>query len=72
MNQNVNTEILDLFANEKFWGVRIEVMRNANTSQTTLLRLLESDVRKRGVVHHAAREKLEHCRVAFGVDGLPE
>lgn len=72
MNPDADAEILDLFANDKFWGVRIEVVHNANTSQSTLLRLLESDVRKRGVVHHAAREKLEQRGVAFGADGMPE
>lgn len=50
----------------------MEVVRNANVSQATLRRLLESDTRKRGVVHHAAREKLEERGVAFGADGMPE
>ncbi|WP_431222072.1 hypothetical protein ACQ86O_16905 [Serratia sp. L9] len=72
MNPDADAEILDQFANDKFWGVRIEVVNNANVSQSTLLRLLESDVRKRGVVHHAAREKLEQRGVVFGDDGMPE
>jgi hypothetical protein len=50
----------------------MEVVRNANVSQATLRRLLESDTRKRGVVHHAARAKLEERGVKFGVDGMPE
>lgn len=72
MNPNADAEILDQFANDKFWGVRIGVVINANVSQSTLFRLLESDVRKRGVVHHAARKKLEQQGIAFGQDGMPE
>ena len=72
MNPDADAEILDRFANDKFWGVRMEVVRNANVSQATLRRLLEPDARKRGVVHHAAREKLEARGVAFGVDGMPD
>jgi len=72
MNPDADAEILDRFANDKFWGVRMEVVRNANVSQATLRRLLESDTRKRGVVHHAARAKLEERGVKFGVDGMPE
>ncbi len=72
MNPDADAEILDRFANDKFWGVRMEVVSNANVSQTTLRRLLESDMRKRGVVHHAARAKLEERGVEFGADGMPE
>jgi hypothetical protein len=72
MNPDADAEILDRFANDKFWGVRMEVVRNADVSQATLRRLLESDTRKRGVVHHAARAKLEERGVKFGVDGMPE
>lgn len=71
MNPDADAEILDRFANDKFWGVRVEVVRHANVSEATLRRLLESDTRKRGVVHHAAREKLEARGVAFGADGMP-
>ncbi|QRF63041.1 hypothetical protein INQ48_32135 (plasmid) [Variovorax paradoxus] len=71
-NPKADAEILDRFANDKFWGVRMEVVRNANVSQATLRRLLESDVRKRGVVHHAAHAKLEERGVEFGADGMPE
>ena len=72
MNPDADAMILDRFANDKFWGVRVQVVRNANVSHATLRRLLESDTRKRGVVHHAARAKLEERGVAFGVDGMPE
>lgn len=72
MNPAANAELLDRFANDKFWGVRIEVARNAKVSQATLRRLLESDPPKRGVVHHAARAKLEERGVAFGADGMPD
>lgn len=72
MNPDADADILDRFANDKFWGTRIEVVHNANVSQSTLLRLLESDVRRRGVVHHAARAKLEERGFVFDVDGMPE
>lgn len=71
MNPDANAEILDRFANDRFWGVRVEVIRNANVGKHTLLRLLEADVSKRGVVHHEARAKLEQLGVAFGEDGMP-
>jgi hypothetical protein len=72
MNPVADAEILDRFANDKFWGVRMEVVRHSNVSGATLRRLLEPDTRKRGVVHHAARAKLEERGVEFGVDGMPE
>ncbi len=72
MNPNADATILDRFANDKFWGVRVQVVSNANVSHATLRRLLEPDTRKRGVVHHAARAKLEERGVEFGVDGMPE
>ncbi|PWK33673.1 hypothetical protein [Pseudomonas sp. OV226] len=72
MNPDADAEILDRFASDKFWGTRMEVVHNANVSHSTLLRLLESDVRKRGVVHHAARAKLEELGFMFGADGMPE
>lgn len=71
MNPDADAQILDRFADDRFWGVRMEVVGNANVSEATLRRLLEADVRKRGVVHHAAREKLEERGVVFGVDGMP-
>ena len=71
MNPDADAEILERFAKDKFWGVRIEVIRNANVSDATLRGLLEANLPKRGVVHHAAREKLEERGVAFGADGMP-
>ncbi|PVZ82119.1 hypothetical protein C9426_30630 [Serratia sp. S1B] len=71
-NPDADAEILDRFADDKFWGVRIQVIHNANVSQSTLFRLLEPNLRKRGVVHHAARKKLEEHGVVFGDDGMPE
>jgi len=38
---------------------------------STVLSLLVADPRKRGVVHHAARRRLEREGVAFGADGMP-
>lgn len=70
-NPDADAEILDRFANDRFYGVRLEVINNANVSQATLFRLLEADIKKRGVVHHAAREKLEKLGVVFAEDGMP-
>lgn len=44
--------------NDKFWGVRMEVVHHANVSKAILRRLLEIKVSKRDVVHHAACKKL--------------
>lgn len=71
MNPDADAEILDRFANDKFWGVRIEVVGHPNVSEATLRRLLEPKVRKRGVVHHAAHKKLLERGVVFGEDGMP-
>ncbi|MDH1801499.1 hypothetical protein [Acinetobacter johnsonii] len=58
MNPDADAEILDRFANDKFWGVRIEVVGHPNVSEATLRRLLDTKVSKRGVVDHAAYKKL--------------
>ena len=71
MNPDADAEILDRFANDKFWGVRIEVVHHANVSEATLRRLLEPKVSKRGVVHHAAHKKLLERGIEFGEDGMP-
>ncbi|OTG94146.1 hypothetical protein [Acinetobacter sp. ANC 3832] len=71
MNPDADSKILDRFANDKFWGVRIEVVHHTNVSEATLRRLLEAKVSKRGVVHHAACEKLVERGVLFGTDGMP-
>lgn len=71
MNPDADSKILDRFANDKFWGVRIEVVHHTNVSEATLRRLLEPKVSKRGVVHHAAREKLIEGGIEFGEDGMP-
>ncbi|RFS35999.1 hypothetical protein DYI81_00415 [Acinetobacter sp. SWAC5] len=71
MNPDADAEILDRFANDKFWGVRIEVVGHPNVSEATLRRLFESKVSKRGVVHHVAHEKLLECGIFFGEDGMP-
>ncbi|MGJ7558409.1 hypothetical protein ACSFBX_29655 [Variovorax sp. RB2P76] len=71
-NPHADAEILDRFANDKFWGVRLQVVSHANVSQATLRRLLEPDTPKRGVVHHAACAKLEERGVVFGAEGMPE
>ena len=71
MNPDADADILDRFADDRFWGVRIEVIGNANVSDATLLRLLVPPGPRRGVVHHAAREKLEERGWRFGADGMP-
>lgn len=72
MNPDADADILDRFANDKFWGVRIEVVNHANVSEATLRRLLEPKVSKRGVVHHAAYKKLVERGVVFADDGMPQ
>ncbi|MDL5035305.1 hypothetical protein [Comamonas resistens] len=71
MNPDADAEILDRFADDRFWGVRMEVVRHAKVGEATLRRLLESRPAKRGLVHHAARAKLEERGIAFGADGMP-
>ncbi len=71
MNPDADADILDRFADDKFWGVRIEVVNHPNVSEATLCRLLEAKVSKRGVVHHAAYEKLLERGVSFDEDGMP-
>lgn len=68
MNPDADAEILDRFANDKFWGVRIEVVNHPNVSDATLVRLLEAKVSKRGVVHHAAYKKLMERGVKIDED----
>lgn len=72
MNPHASAVVLDQFAADAFWGTRVEVARHANASRPTLLRLLEADPKKRGVVHHAVRERLAQEGVRFGDDGMPE
>ena len=68
MNPDTEADILDRFANDKFWGVRIEVVNHPNVSDATLVRLLETKVSKRGVVHHAAYKKLMERGVKIDED----
>ncbi|GAB3817314.1 hypothetical protein GCM10028820_18060 [Tessaracoccus terricola] len=70
-NAHASSAVLDRFAEDKFWSTRISVAEHSNTSRTTLLKLLEPDRKKRGVVHHAARRRLEAEGVLFTDDGLP-
>lgn len=59
MNQYADAEALARFAHDSFWGVRIEVAQHANVTRDILEGLLESDPRRQGVVHHAARKTLD-------------
>lgn len=71
LNPLASAAVLDRFADDRFWSVRVAVAQHPNTSRRTLLRLLESDQRRRGVVHAEARKRLEAEGVRFGDDGLP-
>ncbi len=69
LNPDASAAVLDRFADDRFWSVRIAVAEHPSTTRETLLRLLETDPRRRGVVHHAARERLEAQGVRFDEDG---
>lgn len=71
MNPDASAAVLDRFADDRFWGVKIEVVEHPNASRETLLRLIERDPPRRGVVHHAARKRLEADGVRFSDDGVP-
>lgn len=70
-NPRASATVLARFATDPFWSVRVVVARHRNADRDTVLGLLEPDPRKRGVVHRAARERLESEGVAFGEDGMP-
>ncbi|MGD7706530.1 hypothetical protein [Microlunatus sp. Y2014] len=71
VNPNASARVLDRFADDRFWSVRVTVAHHPNTSRTTLLRLLEPDPRRRGVVHAETRRRLEGEGVVFNDDGMP-
>ena len=63
-NPNADEAALARFAGDRFWGVGIEVAQHPNVTAQILRGMLESDPRRRGVVHNAARRRLE-------AEGLP-
>lgn len=71
INPNASEAVLARFAGDRFWSTRVSVAEHANVSRVTVLGLLEANPRKRGVVHHAARRRLESEGVVFGEDGMP-
>lgn len=71
MNPAAGAAVLDRFAEDRFWSVKVAVTEHPNVARITLLRLLERDPSRRGVVHHAARRRLEADGVTFDDDGLP-
>ncbi len=71
LNPNASEAVLERFAGDRFWSTRIAVAEHANASMATVRGLLEANPRKRGVVHHAARRRLEGEGVSFGEDGMP-
>lgn len=70
-NEYASAEVLARFADDPFWGTRLEVVEHPNTSRQTLLGMLEETPGKRGVVHGAARDRLQREGVEFGDDGMP-
>ena len=70
-NPDADAQTLARFAADRFWGVRIEVARHRNSTRETVRGLLEAAPPKRGVVHHAARERLIAEGVVFDDEGLP-
>ncbi|WP_258566753.1 hypothetical protein [Leucobacter luti] len=72
MNPDASPAVLARFAQDRFWSVRVAVAEHPSTSRETVLGLLEESPARRGVVHHAARERLEREGVKFGEDGMPE
>ena len=72
LNPDASAKVLAQFAKDRFWSVRVAVAEHPNTDRETILSLLEANRAKRGVVHHAARERLEREGVIFGEDGMPE
>lgn len=70
-NPAAPAEVLARFASDPFWSTRVSVAEHANTSRETVLGMLETDPRKRGVVDGAARRRLEREGVRFDEDGLP-
>lgn len=71
LNPDASAAVLHRFASDRFWSTRIAVAEHPNSERDTVLSLLEPDPRKRGVVHHAARKRLEADGVGFGDDGMP-
>lgn len=71
LNPDASAAILARFAKDRFWSVRVAVAEHPNTARETLLGMLEANPARRGVVHHAARERLEREGVQFGEDGTP-
>lgn len=71
MNPDADADALARFAKDRFWGVRIEVASHRNATREILLSMLEPDPRKRGVVHHAVKDRLVAEGVVFGEHGMP-
>lgn len=70
-NPHASAAVLERFADDRFWGVRVTVAHHPNTARETLLRMLEADLRRRGIVHAEVRRRLEGEGMPFGEDGLP-
>ncbi|MBL3686104.1 hypothetical protein D3248_03920 [Leucobacter zeae] len=71
LNPDASAAVLDRFADDRFWSVRVAVAEHPSASRETLLRMVAGEPRKRGVVYHAARNRLETDGVRFDEDGHP-
>lgn len=69
-NPRASAAVLAQYADDPFWSTRIAVAQHPSADRSTVQGLLEPRPGKRGVVHHAARERLETEGVAFGEDGM--
>ncbi|MET3510321.1 hypothetical protein HOW07_01570 [Plantibacter sp. MCCC 1A11337] len=70
-NPAADPAALELFLEDRFWGARIEIALHPNATDELLIRLLEADPRKRGVVHHEAERRLAAKGFRFDDGGLP-
>lgn len=70
-NPNASAAVLRRFASDKFWGTRMSVIEHRNTDTATLISMLDEQPNKRGIVHSAARQRLEQEGVAFDDTGMP-
>ncbi|QZY51485.1 hypothetical protein [Leucobacter tenebrionis] len=71
LNPDASVAVLDRFADDRFWSVRVAVAEHPNTARKTLLRLVAGAPSARGVVYHAARARLERDGVRFDEAGFP-
>lgn len=69
-NPAATADVLDRFASDRFWGVKVTVAQHPNVSRETLLRLVAGAQKRRGVVYTEARKRLESDGALFDSDGF--